>query len=390
MIRYISASIVVPVSGPFLRNGVVAVDEVGTITGVYEQGSHALNNTDIEFYEGVLIPGFVNAHCHIELSHMLNQTKKGLGLPKFLMEVMTQRDIDKDLILAKIEEQDKMMFSNGIQAVGDHVNTEYSASVKENSKIIYHTFVEIMGVNKDDAQKRIDRGRDVEYYFQPENTSITLHAPYSCSKSLFKAFKKVVSETNTLSIHNQESDEENKLFRYKQGGFLDFYKHMGMDFADFKAQARNSLQSYLPYLPVNNKLILVHNTFTSLKDLDFVDRMGREVYFCICPKANLYIENQLPKILNFIPDQNKMLVGTDSLASNDKLDILDELKVISKACPQLDFLQLLKWATINGAEALGLDSKIGTLEVDKRPGLILLKNMDSLRLTDEVTLERIV
>src|SRR5690606_41155874 len=95
------------------------------------------------------------------------------------------------------------------------------------------------------------------------------HAPYSASKHLFRSLKRSISEDNILSIHNQESEEENKLFRYRKGAFLDFYEKMGMDVSDFKAQARNSLQSYLPYIPMNNTLILVHNTYTSLKDLDF-------------------------------------------------------------------------------------------------------------------------
>lgn len=387
--RYISASIVVPVVGNFIKNGVVAIDDAGTVTGVYEFDDVSILHEKKEVYDGILIPGFVNAHCHIELSHMLDKTSKGTGLPKFLAEVMKMRGASKAEVLKQMKSADKRMYESGIQAVGDHVNTELSADVKDASKMIYHTFVEVMAMTKDDIQPRVDKARDIEFFYDANHASITPHAPYSCSKDLFKIFRRVVGEDNVFSIHNQESDEENKLFRYKEGGFLEFYKEMELNADEFKAQARNSVQSYLPHLPKNNKLILVHNTFTSLKDLDFINRQDRDVYFCVCPKANLYIEGKLPKILNFIPNHDKMIVGTDSLASNDTLDILEELKVLSSHVEDLDFIHLLQWATLNGAKALGLSETVGSIEVGKRPGLVLLQGMNNLRLNDRVTAKRI-
>lgn len=387
--RYISANTIAPVIGPIIKDGVVALDEEGVVTAIYAADDPQIQNVTKEVYKGVLVPGFVNAHCHIELSHMLGKTKKQKGLPSFLAEVMRMRSEDPDVIQQKIVEADTTMYANGIQAVGDHVNTSFSAAVKKNSKILYHTFVEVIGLVRDEAQSRIDKARDIEFYFNHEHSSITLHAPYSCSKELFKTFRKAVGPENILSIHNQESEEENKLFRYKEGEFLKFYEVMGLDGNMIKAQARNSIQSYLPYTPTPNRLILVHNTFTSLKDIDFINRQDRDVYYCLCPKANLYIEGKLPKILSFIPNTDRMVIGTDSLASNDTLDILEELKTITKASDQLDFLQLLKWATINGAHALGIEDQIGSIEVGKRPGLVLLEGMDDLQLSDTVTLRRI-
>ncbi|MGO3241437.1 MAG: amidohydrolase family protein, partial [Sphingobacteriaceae bacterium] len=223
------------------------------------------------------------------------------------------------------------------------------------------------------------QAKEIEFHFDYRHSSVTPHAPYSGSKHLFKALKRSVREDNILSIHNQESEEENKLFRYKKGEFLAFYEQMGMDVSEFKAQARNSLQSYLPYIPVSNKLILVHNTYTSLKDLDFVERLGRKVYFCFCPKANLYIEGRLPRIENFLWGGQRIVLGTDSLASNDSLDILEELKTIHAAVPDLEFNETIKWATLNGAQALDMDEELGSLEVGKRPGLVLLEGMDGLK-----------
>lgn len=389
MIKYLSANYIVPVSSAPLKNGVIAIDENGVIQGIYESTSSDIIGKKIEKYAGVIVPGFVNAHCHVELSHMRGQLAKGTGLPKFLSSVMSSRDAKKALVVKHMNAADEEMYANGIVAVGDHVNTSLSADLKNESKIHYHTFVEIIGLEPELVDGKVDGAKNLRLNFDEKFSSITPHAPYSCSKQLFKKFKKSVSEDNIISIHNQESEEENKLFRYKTGDFLDFFEVIGKDVDLLKAQARNSIQSYLPYLPQVNKLMLVHNTFTSLKDLDFVERMGREIYWCFCPKSNLYIENALPKVMNFVNDNQKIVLGTDSLASNDTLSILEELRALHAEFPELDFTQTISWATLNGAELLRISDRFGSLEFGKKPGIILLKNMIHLKITDDVTVERL-
>ena len=385
--KYYAADVVFPVAGPAIKKGVVAMDEDGVVKGVFNPGE--IDETLIEQFKGALIPGFINAHCHLELSHMLGVVPRRTGLPIFLSTVINERGNHEMKLEEAIEAADKLMYENGIQAVGDHVNSAVTAKIKETSPIKYHTFVEVMATTKEDVVTRIDNAKEIEFHFDYKHSSITPHAPYSCSKFLFKTLKRAISEDNIISIHNQESDEENKLFRYKEGEFLDFFEKMDVVMEDFRAQARNSIQSYLPYIPANNKLILVHNTYTSIKDLDFVDRMGRSVYFCLCPKANLYIEDRIPKINNFILGGHDIVIGTDSLASNDTLDILEELKVIHQEYPELDFNETIKWATLNGANALNLASELGSLEVGKRPGLLLLEGMDTFKLNPKVKVRRI-
>jgi cytosine/adenosine deaminase-related metal-dependent hydrolase len=391
MLKYYSADYVFPVNELPIRRGVVAVDSDGVIDAVYSgDEAFSLGDVEIERYPGMLIPGFINTHCHLELSHLKDRIKPKGGLVDFIKNVIKSRTAEPKEITKAMLQADKLMYKNGIQAVGDHVNTAVSAKVKEDSNILYHTFVEIIGLKDDEACKKIDEARDIEFFFDPDHASITPHAPYSVSKTAFKIFKKSVSEDNIISIHNQESDEENKLFRYKRGEFLDFYDFMGLDYSEFKAQARNSLQSYLSYLPISNKVILVHNTFTSIKDIDFINRLGRNVVFCLCPKANLYIEDRLPRINLFDWNSDNLVLGTDSLASNDTLDMLEEMKTLHAHFPDLDLLKTIKWATLNVAKALGVDDQLGSLEVGKAPGLILLKNMKNFRLHDDVRVQRIV
>lgn len=390
MLKYFSADYVLPISSPPIRNGVVAIDQDGVIKGVYNSDEAPIE-AEVRKLSGVLVPGFINGHCHLELSYLKGHVPEKQGLVDFLLYVMRHRNptAGEEEIEKAMKKADEMMYNNGIQAVGDHVNTALSANIKEKSKIQYHTFVEIIGLQEEVVGQKIDEAKEIEFYFDHLHSSITLHAPYSCSKSMLTAFKKSVSERNIISIHNQESEEENILFRYAKGDFIRFYKEIGVDISHFKPQARASLQYFLPYLPSTNRVILVHNTYTTVKDIDFALRTRRNVALCICPKANLYIEDTLPR-LSVINHGADIIIGTDSLASNDTLDILEELKVLHQHYPELDFVKTMQWATLNGAKALGMGDQLGSLEVGKTPGLVLLKNMKQLHLTEDVKVERIV
>lgn len=366
------------------------MDENGLIVGLYQSNDPLLHDKELIRCAGVLTPGFVNGHCHLELSHMKGKVPKGIGLPKFLSTVMAERSTAEEEVEKAMVDADRAMFANGIQVVGDHVNTPVSATVKAQSPICYHTFVELIGFDPAVADDRVDQARDTEYEFEPQRTSITPHAAYSCSKKLLRSLSDKVDDKNIFSIHNQESDEENKFFRYKQGAFLDFYKVNNISHDHMTANGKNALQNSLQFLPEDNRVLLVHNTYTAPKDMDYVARIGRDVYYCLCPRANLYIEGRLPKIQSFVLSKQKIMLGTDSLASNDTLDILEELKTIHAEFADLSFETTLSWATINGAKALRVEDQYGSLEVGKSPGLILIKNMDSLSLTAQATVERIV
>jgi cytosine/adenosine deaminase-related metal-dependent hydrolase len=98
-------------------------------------------------------------------------------------------------------------------------------------------------------------------------------------------------------------------------------------------------------------------------------------YWVTCPNANLYIENMLPNYRNFLDTNARVCIGTDSLTSNWQLSVLEEMKTISKFQSYVPFETILRWATLNGAEALGFDDEFGSFETGKKPGINLL-NLD--------------
>jgi cytosine/adenosine deaminase-related metal-dependent hydrolase len=119
--------------------------------------------------------------------------------------------------------------------------------------------------------------------------------------------------------------------------------------------------------------MLVHNTFSEEEDIDTAEKLHSGLSWCLCPNANLYIENRLPDIKLMMKKGISICVGTDSLASNRALSITDELNVLFELVPNLKLETALKWATFNGAKALGIENKYGSLQSGTRPGLNLLR-----------------
>jgi aminodeoxyfutalosine deaminase len=341
----------------------------------------------IEQFNGIITPGFVNAHCHLELSHLKGKIQKHTGIPGFGKQIIMQRmsGFTKEQIYEKAVEADAQMWSNGIVAVGDISNADDSFKTKQNSKIKYHTFIEILGLNPVNEKMMFDLGFPFLKLLQSMGLagSLAPHAPYSTSLQLIERIAKFDKENNLpLSIHNQETDEETKFFFGKQNEFKSLYDFLKMDISWFKATECSSLQSYIGALN-NQKTMLVHNTFSTKEDIETA--ASKNCFFCFCPNANLYIENKLPDYNLFKEHQNLLCIGTDSLASNDSLDLINEANVILKNKKAFSVETILQMMTFNNASALNLENEFGSLIPGKNTGLNLVNfGNDQLQLNKKI------
>ncbi len=385
------ADYVFPVYADPIKNGIVTIDDFGKILSVSDTPNPEYDQIPIETLSGIITPGFINTHCHVELSHLKDKVKPGGGLINFIQDIQSVRNADASEIRDAALQADQQMYDNGIVAVGDTANSNATVRLKEQSKLYYHTFVEIFGFLPDRADELFEKAEQLANEFRPQAVSITAHAPYSVSKELFKLIKRYTDENkNLLSIHNQECEDENKFYRYKLGGFVDMYKHFGINIDYFRPQARNSLQSVIPLLSNRQKILMVHNTCTNLKDIYFIKRFDRKINWCFCPNANIYIEKRLPKVELFVNQGLNITLGTDSLASNSGLSILSEMQTIDQKFPSLGLETLLQWATRNGAEFLDIAETKGTIEPGKTPGLNLLTSVDGTKLTPETKVRKLI
>jgi cytosine/adenosine deaminase-related metal-dependent hydrolase len=241
---------------------------------------------------------------------------------------------------------------------------------------MYHTFVELIGLNPERATSIFDAGRQTltQFIIKDLPTSFAPHAPYSVSPLLTEYISQMCLETDyPTTIHNQESNAENDFFKTKTGDYVGLYNTLNLPLDFFNPTGKSSLESILPYFNPNVKTQLVHNTFSSQHDIDFANKLHPNLYWCLCPNANLFIENTLPDIEQLVKSNCTLTLGTDSLASNTGLSILDEINAIIKHKSSIPLKTLLKAATYNGAEYLGIENTFGSLEKNKKPGINLLQ-----------------
>ena len=335
----------------------------------------------IERYRGILCPGFINAHCHLELSHLKNTIPPHTGLIPFLLDVVSKRDHDQSLILDCIENAEKVMELVGIVAVGDICNTSITLETKCKSKIKWNNFIEVLGMKDEKAEANLLHYEGILDAFNGAATnmksSLVPHAPYSISNKTFEGINNRTVHS-IVSMHSQENPAEDELYAKGTGDFIRLFNKLGLAESPFPVTGKSSLQSCLPYFNKQQRIILVHNTFTSAEDIVFALDHAREhlsgVHFCICANANLYIENQMPPIDLLIKNQAEIILGTDSYSSNWQLSIAAEIRTIRKELPEIPLQCILQWATINGARALERDDALGSFEPGKKPGIVLLDN----------------
>ncbi len=274
------------------------------------------------------------------------------------------------------------MFASGISAVGDISNQPFSLKEKVNSRLRWYTFLEIANLDDAKAAARINHFNSMRQSFAnalPDTcfTALSPHALYSVSPQTFHLINENTAH-QTITIHNQECMDEDELIKNGAGKFLPFYESIGRKTLPVNPSGKSSIQTWLPYFNNGQTIIAVHNTFTSEEDIVFAKNYafanGMEIIFCLCPNANLYIENRFPPIDLFLKQHCTIVLGTDSYGSNWQLNILKEIAAIQNRMPHISLKECLRWATLNGAKALGFENDLGSFEKGKQPGVVLIEN----------------
>lgn len=338
----------------------------------------------VEFYAGLLCAGFVNAHSHLELAYMRGAIPEGGGFAAFAESIGRVRgNFSDEERLSAIVEADRTMWQEGVDAVGDIVNGDTSFAAKTASPIYYHSFAEVFGLR----ECNLERQRQLLNY---PHTSLTPHSTYSVPDAPFRA---VCSGGDApLSIHFLESEAERALY-CGSGSLHEWYEKVGFkcDFLHYGSPTERVVAS----VPRDRSLLLVHNCDLSQRDIaTIMQHFTAPVSWVLCPRSNSYISRLEPKSVELLraaqatyPNIN-ICIGTDSLASNWSLSIIEELKMFC----DIPLDELLRWATINGAKALGIDAKVGSIEVGKCSGVVNITGADleRLRLTPQSKAKRVL
>ena len=372
-------------------NEVLIVKKNGEIEAIVNEKEAG---DDLIICRGILSPGFINAHGHLELSHLKGLIPQKTGLVDFVYQVITQRHFPEEVIMEAIVKAEDEMLASGIVAAGDICNNLLSLPQKIKRRLYYYNFIEASGWLPAIADKRFAATKNYfdEFLKHFSTTSIAPHAPYSVSAELWDLI--IPYFTNKVTtIHNQETFSEDEFFLEGKGPLMRMYKLLNIDTSFHQPTHQSSLHTIFHRLSQAVSIILVHNTFTKEADIQQLkaDKNNDQlVSFCLCVNANLYIENSLPPIDMFIGNGCHLVLGTDSLASNHQLDLLSEMKTIQQNFRNISLEQLLTWATINGARALQIENEFGSFEKGKKPGIVLIENTEELNLITATTSKRLL
>jgi len=151
--RKLSAHYIITGTGAILVKGIIVLTDEGIVTEIIDTNGELDEKAGVEFYSGVLVPGFVNAHCHLELSHLRDIFPEKTGLPGFLKNVVQHRNLEENKVIEEAQKADFEMWKNGVVAVGDISNTDLTFQLKSKSKIAYHTFIEALGFSPHRAER---------------------------------------------------------------------------------------------------------------------------------------------------------------------------------------------------------------------------------------------
>jgi cytosine/adenosine deaminase-related metal-dependent hydrolase len=373
--RFLSANYLFTNTGAALKNGILEVKADGEIVQVHPSLTKELPQEKIEYFEGYLVPGFVNAHCHLELSYAVARVERSCGIDAFIARVEElKREIPEMQKAEAIHMAMEILQEEGIVAVGDICNTSLSVDAKSNTAIMFKNFVEVYGLDAKLAKNKMEEA--ARLCEKLNNSNIVPHSTYSLSNELWEGVRNSSHSKAIFSIHNQESQAENQYFMEGKGAMMDRFQKWNLPIPPQIPTGKSPIQSMSAQLPSDSaSQIFVHNTHSSEQDLNFIRDTFTNPWFCLCPSSNLFIDNELPNLSLFEAHSNRMCLGTDSLASNDTLSILHEMKILEKHYPEVDLQTLVMWSSFQGAQALGMEN-LGKFIPGSKPGIVLIEEVE--------------
>ena len=403
-----TADVLFPIDSAPVRGGYVRCDDSGEILsiGTFDDAirSQARERSEkIAEHRGFLVPGFCNAHCHAELSYLKGMFRQGTGMDGFIRQINELRTtVDYAGRMEAIGMAFNALEVQGVTCMADISNCNETFKLKrvlkEQDRMFVRTYLEVFGTEPEEAETILEGARDLQR--QARSIGIeaapTPHACYTMSPLLNRLSAAAGLESGYLSYHNQESDEEESMVRSGTGPLAEDYRSRGT--TQLPVTGTSALVYFLENLkkavpaPVEGRVLLVHNVATGQESIDAALRDLKHPYWVLCPLSNLFIHRALPPVELLRRNHLKICVGTDSLSSNLQLSMVAELFCLQSHFPQVPLEELLGWACLNGAEAIGCDDRYGSFTPGKRPGIVLIENVDAeaLRLREESVCVRLI
>ena len=281
--------------------------------------------------------------------------------------------------------------------MADISNDDSSFDIKSSHAMYTRTFLEVFGSEPemcDGVMNEVSRLQDVADQAGID-AAPTPHSCYTMSPRLLSESAAAGLKRGYLSYHSQESQEEEDLLLTGTGAMYENRVRNGMSTPPVTGES--SLKYFIHRLaeahkaPYDEHILLVHNVCLKQDDIDAAKRVMNNVWWAICPLSNIFIHNALPPIPLMRANKLDIVLGTDSLSSNDDLNMIKELACLHKHFPEVPMGELFTWACLNGARFLSKESVLGSLESGKCPGIVLVKGLDDQgNITEKSVSERLM
>ncbi|MFL5618380.1 MAG: amidohydrolase family protein, partial [Gemmatimonadaceae bacterium] len=379
MTRY-HARWIVPVSAPPIAHGTL-VERAGRIVWVgTRDDAPALepDDADVDLGDAILLPGLVNAHCHLELTAMRGFLD-GLAFREWVLRLTSaRREVLDD---AALLDSARLGVAEGVRAgvttfadTGDS-GTGFDAMLESGVRGICYR--EVFGPDPAQCERAIAELREKFERMRARETplvraGLSPHAPYTVSDPLYRATAALARELAApMAVHIAESALETELVTAGAGALADGLRRRGIAVAA-RARSPIALLDRLGVLDVDP--LLIHCLRIDEDDIRAI--AGRRCAVVHCPASNALLAHGIAPLAELLAAGVDVGLGSDSVASNDRMDLLDEARQAllfatarSREANTLSTADALELATLGGARALRLDGEIGSLEVGKAADL---------------------
>ncbi|HMC54653.1 MAG TPA: amidohydrolase family protein [Gemmatimonadaceae bacterium] len=375
MITYI-ARWVLPISAPPIENGAVAVDD-GRIQYV-GAASGAPRGDRVDLGDALLMPGLVNAHCHLELTAMRGFLED-LDFPQWILRLngVKRAVLDRERMLDAARLGLVEGIRHGITTYADTCDTGVAFDAMLEAGIRGIMYQEVFGPDPRQCEESMAGLRAKVDMLRPRQTAlvrvgVSPHAPYTVSDDLYAAVARYAEDESLgIAVHIAESEAERELVAAGDGFFARGLRKRGID---IQPRARSSIELLQRTGVLQRRPLLIH--CVRLDATDIANVASHAAPIAHCPISNAKLGHGTAPLLEFLDAGVTVALGSDSVASNNRMDMLAEARAAVLAqrarVARHDVLcarDALQVATLGGARALGLDAEIGTLEAGKSADL---------------------
>jgi cytosine/adenosine deaminase-related metal-dependent hydrolase len=375
------ARLVFPVGAPPQRDGVV------TIAGdrIVAVGENLSGKPAVDLGDVAMLPGLVNPHTHLEFSLLARPLgHRGMPLPDWITEVVlhrraaddgtteTARAARRTAIVAGLRE----CLTHGVTTVGDIVTTNLEDVSWYQPPVRWYLFRELLGQTADAVAQQVNTARrHIQQVAAATGIRAALspHAPYSAARELIAMACRLSREhLFPVALHLAESPEELQLLATGAGPLRDMLEQLGAWHPPASGGGCGP-RDYLELLDTAHRGLVVHGNYLAAADWDFLAQRAERMAVVYCPRTHQYFGHPPYPVAAMTRRGVRVVVGTDSRASNPDLSLWEELRTVARTHPRVAPDRILRMGTLDAAAALGCDKEVGSLEPGKRADMALVR-----------------